>query len=257
MHLTGTVFLFWAAGLLGHCLLMTVLVVRRRVTAFPFFTTLIAVNILNAVILYGIAVRGSRHTYLVTYFAFAILDFALQLAVTYELARHVFCPVGKWAPDVRKGFVLLGAVSVVIALVLASLPLPPERTMLGTLLDRGNLLSSALQSELFVGMLAFSTIARLPWKTHVARIAQGLGLYELIGILTEAGHNLTVRNSTAFSALTYIRMSAYLACVTYWIVMLWRDAPEPRELPDEMKRLLFTLRIKVDYDLRKLRAFKR
>ena len=28
-----------------------------------------------------------------------------------------------------------------------------------------------------------------------ARIAQGLGLYELIGILTEAGHNLTVRNS--------------------------------------------------------------
>lgn len=257
MHLTGTIFLFWAAGLVGHCVLLLVLVTRRRVATFPIFTSLIACNIVKAVALYLIALQAPRHVYFVAYFGFAILDFILQLSVTYELARHVFCPVGKWAPDVRKGFLLLGALSVLIALVLASLPMPPERTVLGTLLDRGNLLSSALQSELFVGMLAFSTIARLPWKTHVARIAQGLGLYELIGILTEAGHNLTVRNSTAFTALTYIRMSAYLACVTYWIVMLWRNAPEPRELPDDMRRLLFTLRIKVDYDLRKLRAFKR
>ncbi len=257
MHLTGIILLYWAAGLLGHCLLVAVLTVRRRATVFPFFTALITSNILNAVVLYAIASRGSKHAYLVTYFGFAILDFVLQLSVTYELARHVFCPLGRWAPDVRNGFMLLSSASLLIALVLASLPVPREKTMLGTLLDRGNLLSSALQCELFVGMIAFSTIARLPWKTHVARIAQGLGVYELIGIVTEAGHNLTVRNSTPFAVLTYIRMSAYLACVTYWIVMLWRDTPEPRELPEEMRGLLFTLQIKVGYDLRKLRAFRR
>lgn len=257
MHLSGTILVFWAAGLVGHCLLLTVLLMRHRAVAFPIFSALILCNVLNAVVLYLVAVYGSKHDYLVTYFGFAILDFVLQLGVTYELARHLFCPTGEWAQDVRKGVMLLAAASLLIAVVLASLPVPPERTVLGTLLDRGNLLSSALQCQLFVGMIAFSTIARLPWRTHVARIAQGLGLYELIGILTEAGHNLTVRNSTAFQSLTYVRMSAYLGCLAYWIVMLWRDAPEPRELPEDIRKFFFTLRVKVEYDLRKLRAFKR
>ena len=257
MHLSGTILAFWAAGLAGHCLLLTVLVARRRTTAFPIFTALVISNIVNAVALYVIARHASKHTYLVSYFGFAITDFILQLGVTYELARHLFCPTGTWAQDVRKGVMLLASASLLVALVLASLPLPPERTAIGTLLDRGNLLSSVLQCELFVGMIAFSTIARLPWKTHVARIAQGLGLYELIGILTEAGHNLTTRNSSPFEALTYVRMSAYLACLAFWIVMLWRDAPEPKELPEDMRKLFFVLQIKVDYDLRKLRAFKR
>jgi hypothetical protein len=257
MHLTGTIFLFWTTGLLGHCLLSLVLVIRGRVRMFPIFTALIACNIVKTVVLYAIARDSPKHTYLVAYFGFAILDFVLQLSVTFELSRHLFCPTGTWAQDVRRGIMLLATVSLLIAFVLASLPVPPEGTVLGTLLDRGNLLSSALQCELFVGMIAFSTIARLPWKTHVARIAQGLGVYELIGILTEAGHNLTVRNSLSFQALTYVRMSAYLACVTYWIVMLWRDAPEPMELPEDMRRLLFTMQINVDYDLRKLRAFKK
>ena len=257
MHLSGTILVFWAAGLVGHSLLLMVLLVRHRTPAFPIFTALILCNVLNAVVLYLVAVYGSKQDYLVTYFGFAILDFVLQLGVTYELARHLFCPTGTWAQDVRVGIMLLAGASMLVALVLASLPVPPERTVLGTLLDRGNLLSSALQCQLFVGMIAFSTIANLPWKTHVARIAQGLGLYELIGILTEAGHNLTVRNSTAFQSLTYVRMSAYLACLAYWIVMLWRDAPEPRELPEDIRKFFFTLRVKVDYDLRKLRAFKR
>jgi len=256
MHLTGMMFFFWAAGLLGHCLLLVVLLLRGRARTFPIFTALIAGNIIKTLALYAIALHASKHTYLVVYFAFAILDFVLQLGVTFELARHLFCPTGTWAPDVRKGFMILAAASFLIALVLASLPVPPEKTLLGTLLDRGNLLSSALQCELFVGMIAFSTIARLPWKTHVARIAQGLGVYELIGILTEAGHNLTVRNSLSFQILTYVRMSAYLACVAYWIVMLWRDAPRPVELPEDVRKLFFTLKIKVEYDLRKLRAFK-
>jgi hypothetical protein len=129
--------------------------------------------------------------------------------------------------------------------------------MLGRLLDRGNLFSSALQCELFVGMIAFSATASLPWKTHVARIAQGLGFYSLIGILTEAGHNVLPRNTTLYETLTYLRMTTYLICASYWIVMLWLNAPAPQELPDETRRQLFTLQRQVEYDLRKLRALKR
>jgi hypothetical protein len=257
MHLTGTILLFWAAGLSAHALLLIVLLTRHHAKTFPLFTTLIATNILNAVGLYGVALHGSKHAYFIAYFAFAILDLVLQLSVTYELASHIFCPAGIWAPDVRKGFILLAFASVAIALGLACLPSPPEKTLLGALLDRGNLFSSALQCELLAGMIAFSSTANLPWKTHVARIAQGLGFYSLIGLLTEAGHNVTVRNSAPYESLTYLRMSTYLLCASYWIVMLWLPAPDPQELPEAAQRQLVALQRRVEYDLRRLRTLKR
>jgi hypothetical protein len=257
MHLSRTVFAFWAAGLTGHIVLLVVLLTRHRARTFPVFTTLIAANILNSIALYEIALRGSAHTYFIAYFAFASLDLVLQLAVTYELARHVFCPTGTWAPDIRKGFLLLVLTSLAIAFVLACLPSPPEKTILRTLLDRGNLFSSALQCELFVGMIAFSSTANLPWNTHVARIAQGLGFYSLVGLITEAGHNILAGTSIAYQNVTYLRMSTYLLCAGYWIVMLWLPAPAPQELPEEAQRQLFTLQRRVEYDLRKLRALKR
>jgi len=257
MHLTGTILLFWAAGLTAHILLLFVLVTRHRATMFPTFTIWVATMILNALVLYEVALYGSKHTYFIAYFAFAILDFVLQLAVTYELATHVFCPTGTWAADVRKGFFILVLASLVFAVGLACLPSPPEKTILGSLLDRGNLLSSALQCELLVGMIAFSSTAGLPWKTHVARIAQGLGFYSLIGLLTEAGHNILTRNTTPYEALSYLRMTAYLLCASYWIVMLWLPAPAPQELPALARKQLFALQTRVAYDLRKLRALKR
>jgi hypothetical protein len=257
MHLTGTILLFWAAGLTVHFLLLVVLLTRHRATMFPVFTVLIAMNIVNAIALYEIALHGSKHTYFIAYFSFAIVDLVLQLSVTYELSSHIFCPTGRWAPDVRKGFFILVLVSIAVAFGLACLPSPPERTMLGRWLDRGNFFSSALQCELFVGMIAFSATANLPWKTHVARIAQGLGFYSLIGILTEAGHNVLPRNTTLFETLSYVRMTAYLVCGSYWIVMLWLNAPALQELPEKMRQQLFTLQRGLAYDLRKLRALKR
>ncbi len=257
MHLTGPILLFWVAGLAAHIVLLFVLLNRHRAGMFPAFTTLIAVNILNSLVLYQVAVHGSKHAYFVAYFAFAILDLVLQLSVTYELARHVFCPTGTWARDIRNGFLFLALGSVAIALALACLPSPPEKTILGMLLDRGNLFSSALQCELLVGMIAFSSTAGLPWNTHVARIAQGLGFFSLVELLVEAGHNILVRNTTAYADMTYLRMSTYLLCVSYWIVMLWLPAPAPQELPEEARRQLFTLQRRVEYDLRKLRALKK
>jgi hypothetical protein len=257
MHLTGTILLFWAAGLFAHSLLLIVLFTRHRARTFPIFTTLIAANVVNAVALYEIANHSSKHSYLIAYFSFAILDFVLQLSVTYELARHVFCPTGTWAPDVRTGFLILVIASIPIAAAIAAFPTPPEKTWLGAMLDRGNVFTAALQCELFVGMIAFSATARLPWKTHAAKIAQGLGFFSLVGLLSDAGHSVAVRNSTMFQALTFVRMTSYLVCASYWIVMLFLNAPEPRELPEEMRRQLFTLQTRVEYDLRKLRAFKR
>jgi len=259
MHPSQLELLFWWAGLVGHCLLFFVLWVRKRASSFPFFTALITANIVRTVTLFTVHGRASRDTYFVTYFAFAILDLALQLCVVYELASKIFRSTGKWAPDVRRGTQVLVFGSVIVALALAAMPTPPERTQLKVLLDRGNLFSSALLCELFVGMIAFSVTARLPWNTHVSRLAQGLGFYSLVGLLTEAGHNITgmVRSLALSHQLTILRECTYLFCLGYWIVTLWCNAPAPKELPEEMRRQLFTLEKRLAYDLRRLRGLKR
>jgi hypothetical protein len=258
MHLGRTDFLFWAAGLLAHLVLLVVIVVRHRAKSFPFFTTLIAMDVVRTITLYLVAVHGTRHTYRVSYSCFAILDLALQLCVAYEIALHVFRPAGRWAPDIRRAVVIAAAASAVVAAALTCLPQPPARTWMAATLIRGNFFSSVLMCELFVGMIVLSMTVGLPWKPHVARIAQGLGFYCLIEILTEAGHNLfgMDRSSRTSGVLTMVRMVSYLMSVTYWIVMLWRDAPAPRDLPQEMRKQLFTLQRFVEYDLEKLRALK-
>jgi len=248
---------FWAAGLVAHLILISVLLLRRRTKSFPCFTTLIIVNVVNGVVLNQVWHHGSRAQYRISYFGFALLDLVLQLCVTYELASSIFAPMGKWLPDVRKGFIAVATFSVIVAGLLACLPEPPEKTVLKGVLDRGNLFSSALLCALFVEMIAFSVTARLPWKTHVARIAQGLGFYSLVGMLTESGHSIVGSGSELSLMLTYVRMATYLICVIYWIITLWKDAPVPLELPVEMHQQLFTLQRLVAYDLRKIRSLKR
>lgn len=259
MHPNNLELFYWAAGLVAHIVLLIVLWLRHRARTFPIFTTLIAMNIVRSVTLYSVFHHGTPAAYRVVYMALALVDYSLQIGVAYELASHVFRPTGTWAPDVRKGFLILVIIGVVIAAAIACMPTPPEKTVLKSLLDRLNLFSSAVLCVLFVGMIRFSVTARLPWKTHVARIAQGLGFYSFLGILIAAGYNLfgEVRTSVVSQELTAIRLPIYLTFVVYWIITLWQEAPAPRELPEEMRKQLFTLQRQVEYSLRRLRELER
>jgi len=259
MHLTGLDLLFWAAGFAEHIVLLAVLCIRRRVTSFPFFTAWIAINILRTIALYVIWRFGTKSTYFYSYWDLAILDTALQFCVVYELASRTFRPLGVWAKDVRRSFIVLGSLSIAIAAALAWLASPPARLWMQAVILRGNLFSAALMSELFAGMVALSVTAGLPWKTHVANIAQGLGIYSIIDVLIEAAHSYLGlgRDSRAFDDLSHARIAVYLACTLYWIIMLWREAPNSRKLPAQIHRDLLTLQERLGYSLQTLRSRSR
>lgn len=258
MHPSSVELLFWAAGLFGHAVLLFILIGRHRVNYFPFFTAFIADNIVKSITLFLVKHYGTSHAYLITYVFLGFVDLLLQACVGFEIAAHVFRPTGTWVPELRKVAVILLIIGIVVAVGITGMPTPPEKTVWKTALDRANLFSSALLCEVFVGMIGLSVRASLPWKTHVARISQGLGFYSLLGLLTEAGHNVIgmVRTIAVSHELTLIRETTYLACLTYWIIMLWRKAPPPRELPKELLNQLFTLQRHLEYDLRKLRLLK-
>jgi hypothetical protein len=258
MHLTGLDLLFWGAGFLENLGLIFVLWYRRRAERFPFFTALITLVVIKSIVLYLVLRYGTKDGYFYTYWSLTILDTILQLCVVYEIASRVFRPLDVWAHDVRSSFVWLFSLSLSVAFVLTWLASPPARTWMQSFSTKGNLFTAALQSELFVAMMALSIHARLPWRTHVAKIAQGLGAYSLLAVLIETGHSYfgVGRELPAFIVLSHVRMAAYLACVNYWIISLWRKERPVRTMTPEMREKMFTLQMLLEYDLEDLRSRK-
>jgi hypothetical protein len=90
----------------------------------------------------------------------------------------------------------------------------------------------------------------------VAKIAQGLGAYSLLGVLTETGHSYfgVGRELPYFVVLSHVRIAAYLICVNYWIISLWRKERPVRTMTPEMREKMFTLQMLLEYDLQDLRS---
>ncbi len=256
MNLTNVDRVLWALSLAGHAILLFVLLFRRRASSFPIFTTLIATNILRTLILYAVVQWGAPGPYFYAYWTMAIVDVALQLGITYEVATHVFQPLGVWAADVRKSFSFILSCSVLIAIVLSWLATPTSRTLRQAVVIRGEFFSSALLSELFVAMVALSVTMGLPWRSHVARLAQGLGLYSLFGIVTNAAYSFLVsgRTNVAYKSISHLQMGLYLGVLTYWTVALAMPEPEARRMPEQLHRELCALQVRATMTLRSLRA---
>ena len=252
--------LLWAAGLFGHVLLLGVLLGRHRAAQFPFFTAFIGGSVLRTLILIFLARHYVARTYFLSYWSLAILvDVALQSAVVYEAAGHVFRPLGHWAADARKGMTGLVFTSLLVAGVLTWLATPVSSFWQKSLVEKGNFFVSVLMSELFVGMVILSVTVGLPWRTHVARIAQGLGAYAILDLALEACHALYGRDYLAHVdvLLTDTGKILYLSCVVYWIVTLFQNAPAPRELPVAARQHLRELSARLTYDLYTLRSGRR
>ena len=256
MQLNGLDFLFWVAGFVGNASLLCVLLWRRRHVGYPIFTSLIGMNVIRTVVLSCVLNFGSKSQYYYTYWSLTMVDAALQFSVVYEMATHTFRPLGTWARDVRGSLVGLICLSLGIAGGLTWLASPPSQMWMQTVVIKGNFFSEVCMGELFVGILALSVTAGLPWKTHAAKISQGLGAYSMIELLIEAGHNYfgIVPDDGLYQALAHVRMLAYLGCLCYWIFSLWPDEPVSRPLTNEMRMRLSELQRGVEEDLRRLRS---
>lgn len=259
MKLSGLDLFLWAAGFIGNIALLFVLFYRRRARQFPFFTLLIAHNVIRAIVIYSVLHLGSKQSYFWTYWSMALFDACLQLCIVYELAVQVFRPMGRWAPDVRQRFLWLVIPSVAIALAISWMAAPPARSWMQVFVTRGNLCAESLMSELFVLIMALSVSSGLPWKTHAARIAQGLGTYSIFSLLIQTGQSYfgVDRGARMFLPLSHIRIAAYDVCVIYWAVALWAEAQQLAPMPETVRQSLFALRSRVAYDLGVLRSRKK
>jgi hypothetical protein len=237
---------------------LLVLFTRRRARSFPAFTAYVAENIVTTIVLYIVLNHFSLGTYRMWFWLLGLLDEVLQLLVVYELAVHVFRPTGVWARDVNKTFIRVVCASVVVALLLTWLADPTAHLSLQIFILRSNFFSAALMSELFAGMVVLSATAGLPWRTHVARIAQGLGTYSMVCVALDIIVNYVNANRHPHLLADFadLQTSTYFVCEVFWIVMLWQKAPAPRELPESMRMQIYSLQKRVEYDLIKIRTWR-
>ncbi|MGD0798650.1 MAG: hypothetical protein ABR910_13095 [Acidobacteriaceae bacterium] len=258
MQLTSFDRFVWAASFAGNLLLLLVLWRRGRAQSFPVFTAFIASSLARTIIIFWV-LRDLPRDYRFIFWSLSALDEALQLLVVYELAVHVFRPTGVWARDVRRTFAGVAWGGILLAAALACLDVPATTDPVQAYFLRGNFFSAALMSELFVGMVALSVTAGLPWKTHVARIAQGLGVYSIFCVARDSASSaLGLEHAPhTFIVLSHLRILVYLACEGYWIAMLWQEAPAPRELPESVLTQVYALQRQVEYDLTRLRSWRR
>ncbi len=209
----------------------------------------------RTIVLYCVLHYATKDGYFYTYWSLIVLDTMLQLCVVYEVASRVFRPLDVWADDVRSSFIWLLGLSLSVALGLTWLASPPARTWMQAFATKGNLFAAALLSELFVAMMALSINAGLPWKTHVAKIAQGLGAYSLISVLIEPD---TVTSASVESYRLYYVVSCSHGCVPGLRYLLDRSIYGREERPglsmtNEMREEMFTLQTRLEYHLRDLR----
>jgi hypothetical protein len=258
MHLTGLDLLLWAVTFAAHVVLLLVLWLRQRIRTFPFFSIFIASNVARTIVLFFVMHYGSKRTYFNTYWRLAILDMLLQLGIVYELYTLIFRPLGNWEKNVRRSFLGLVTVSLIIAGVLTLLATPHTRLWMQTVMIRGNFFSAALMSDLFVAMIVLSVTMDLPWTTHAAKIAEGLGFYSVVGVVIETIQSDfgLGRDTTLYTDLSHVRIFIYVGCVLFWTVALYRNAPGPHELPDQMRRQISLVYARMERELEELRLRK-
>ena len=240
--------MLWAAGFLGHAALFVVLLSKRRIRQFPVFFAFIIFHIVESVLLFSISKYGGHRDYFLAYWSGAFFDYALQIALIFEIAPIVLRPTGTWVSDARRSFLLWSALGLLLAATFAFHLGSPYAKGLDLWEERVTLLTSLLTCELFAAMIVTANRLGLQWRSHVVALGQGLTLWSLLNLGSDILHVLAGWNRD-FTLYDGIRKFAYLGALLFWIVSFWLPEKERAPLSPAMEAYLLALHRRVQYDL--------
>jgi len=249
MNLSALDLVLWVAGFLANAALFTTLVVRHRWRQFPIFTAFMGFDALASPVLFVFFHFCSSGWYMRAYWFEALIDFAFQLGVIFEIARIVLRPTGSWVRDARKQFFLFGGVGILLAAALPWLVNPPASSLLERLVVRGDLFTSLVICELIAVLTRTSKSLGLGWRNHVMALGNGWTVWAVVAILIDGLHSYfgAVRY---FGVLEHVRTFAYLTALGYWTVQFWLEEPARQPISPELSNYIQALhrRIKMDLD---------
>jgi magnesium-transporting ATPase (P-type) len=239
----------WIGSFITEIALLFVLIVRGRWRQFPVFTALISFYVTQAILMFFIYRYSSPATYTQIYWITFAIDFMLQVALVFEIARIVLRPTGTWVRDARSSFLIGGLVGACIAAGLTMAVHPSALRSMDAWGIRAFLFTSLLFCELFLAMMFASQRLGLEAKNYVVGLSIGLTMWALVSAAVDVAHSYYgSMHLHDFRLLEHIRTFAYIAAVLYWTVIFWLPESERRPLSPEMQKYLVALHAKVQYD---------
>jgi len=248
MNFTNLDNILWAAGFLGHVALLVIMFAKGRAREFPVFTSLLAYQVLETAILFLIWRYGSAHAYFLGYWILSPGDYAFQIALIFEIARHVLRPTGTWVRDARTSFLLWAALGTVVAAALSLALAPPGIKGFNLWSARLTVFTSLLTCEVFLAMSAAANRLGLLWRSHVMALGEGLTVWASIALLSNIVH-FALGWKHHFVLFDHIEMLVYLGALVFWMVAFWRPERRRSALSDEMQKYLIALHRRGEYDL--------
>ena len=240
--------ILWAASLVGHAALASVLVARRRWKEFPVFTSFVIYEALTTVLLYGMHAYGSRRGYFLAYWITGFGNYCYQVAVIYEIAHDVLRPTGRWVREARRAFFLWGGLGLVAAVVLAlQLGLPQSKGL--DLWDaRVQVFTSMLTCELFLAMSVAANRLGLQRRSYVVALGLGITVWAGVALLEDFAH-AAIGWDRSLVGFAHVEQVVYLLVLVYWIVAFWLPEKGRAPLSPAMQKYLLALHERVHYDL--------
>lgn len=221
----------WASGFLFHLALLAVLVYKRHTKQFPVFCSRIVYQIIETIVLFGIARYGTRSAYAMGYWIFAAGDYLFQLAVIFELSCQLLRPQGVWIRKSLNSFLLWSIAGMLLAAGVSISIAPPGHSGLYLWSIRSTIFTSILTCEVFLAMAASANRLRLRWSYHSMAIGQGLTVWAIVSLIEEVAH-LSLGWQRDIRIFDYVREFVYLGSLVFWIFAFWRPGrvkPEPSE----------------------------
>jgi len=238
MHLTHWDYLLWVSGGVGYLALAAVLVIKRRYQAFPWFSSLLAAEILESVTLTTACSPHHPLRYFYTYWAGEILNAVLVAAVIFEVARKFSREAGLSEPSLLRDLRIitwtLPTLTSIAVVFFRFLPdLHHELANLAFKID-------TVCAIMMLGLLGTVSLSMyfygFRFMVHAAAVGYGLLFYAIGRVLVFAAA-LNTADADLWLEFERWLKPLYILILFIWCVIFWFEEPKQR-FSGEIERIL-------------------
>jgi len=246
MHSVSLESVFGLAGFCGELLLLAILFFRRAYKNFPIFSAYLAwLLISDPLLLVLYWQHGTSGTlYYRTYFTFNCIQYAIELAVLFEIGANVLQPANRLVhKKVLAGAAIFIALGALVAFLIAA-DLNASTLAHSRIFQVINTTMAILRLTVFILIAGFSQILGLNWKNHVLQLTSGLAFYAVVTLIVEVAHS-QLRNGPNYSynyyALEHLRVGGYLCTLYFWCYAFAKKEAPRKEFSPQMTKILVSI----------------
>lgn len=203
------------AGLTLEVILFAVLLARRIHRTLPTFLCFIGVALATDALASLVPGIISRPVYLNFWIASLVLEFLSLLGLTVELGRNVTrhnrAASSNWLLALAMYLPVVGALT-----LLSSWYIPPDLALVWHIEMRTSQATAVLGLGAFLALVWWSALRRLRWPVREFRVAVGIGIEALVGLVAVIVHS----HQVVGPSYHWVDVSAsvvYLAVLIYWV----------------------------------------